>query len=79
MRCSADSASNTSWRNRLCGALHPYADMPATDAVCTLATLTLAMLVTLLLVLCAVGVYAGYCNHFNIGAFMEKVCLGVNL
>lgn len=19
-----------------------------------------------------VGVYAGYCNHFNIGAFMEK-------
>lgn len=22
-----------------------------------------------------VGVYAGYCNHFNIGAFMEKVLL----
>lgn len=20
----------------------------------------------------AVGVYAGFCNHFNIGAFMEK-------
>lgn len=31
------------------------------------------MLIRLPLVLCAVGVYAGFCNHFNIGAFMEKV------
>jgi hypothetical protein len=29
----------------------------------------------LMRMLCAVGVYAGYCNHFNIGAFMEKVSL----
>ena len=25
-----------------------------------------------------IGVYAGYCNHYNIGAFMEKVRLGSN-
>jgi hypothetical protein len=33
----------------------------------------LPMLTFLLLVLRTVGVYAGFCNHFNIGAFMEKV------
>jgi hypothetical protein len=45
--------------------------------VCCLCVLP--MLIRLSLVLVAVGVYAGYCNHFNIGAFMEKVRLGINL
>ena len=36
------------------------------------------MLIRLPLVLFAVGVYVGYCNHFNIGAFMEKVLSGLS-
>ena len=58
---------------------------PARTCMSTDAVRTLPMLIVLSLVLCAVGVYAGFCNHFNIGAFMEKVpeldipcCCGVH-
>ena len=65
--CLEGARAHISARPAVC-CLHLCA-MPR-DAV---AAYMVPMLTMLLLVLRAVGVYAGFCNHFNIGAFMEKV------